>query len=226
MGRIFKNHDCKITSPYGQRDSGFHNGIDVVAKGNNNESLFDDVVAHTSGIVEISTFDKSYGNFVKIKHSNGMHTLYAHMERLNVSAGQSVAQEQSIGYMGNTGHSFGAHTHFEVRDINDIRIDPTPYLNADLPSTELLNVDGDWGSKTTTRLQQYFGTIVDGKISKPSMLISTIQNALGVPKTGYLDSVTIRAMQTHFGTIVDGVISKPDSMMVRAMQTALNNNTF
>ena len=182
MGRLFQNHDNKITSGYGQRSSGFHNGIDVVAKGQNNESLFDNIVAHTGGTVVISAFDRNgYGNYVKIKHTNGYFTLYAHMENRQVNVVQSVAQGQVIGIMGNTGNSFGAHLHFEVRNQSDVRIDPTPYINSDLPTQgyKILEVDGYLGTETTLRLQEYFGTIQDGMISKPSDVIKAIQRVVG-----------------------------------------------
>lgn len=56
-----------------------------------------------------------YGKYIVITHSNGTQTLYSHMSSLLVSAGQSVAAGQSIGYIGSTGLSTGIHLHFEVR---------------------------------------------------------------------------------------------------------------
>lgn len=143
MSRLFQNKDIKITQVY---KKGIHNGIDIVAKESDGKSGFDSVVAHSSGVIvgvrsDYKTTDKtgnSYGNYVKIKHDNGMYTLYAHLkyESVKVKVGDKVEKGEVIGYMGNTGHSFGAHTHFEVRNEKDERIDPTQYLNADLPNIE------------------------------------------------------------------------------------------
>ena len=140
MGRLFKNYDNKITQAY---KPGTHNGIDLVGKGNNNVSCLDYITAHSDGTVvetvkNYTTTDKtgsSYGNYVKIQHSNGYYTLYAHMKHgsVTVSVGDKVTQGQAIGYMGNTGHSFGAHLHFEVRNESNTKIDPTPYIDANLP---------------------------------------------------------------------------------------------
>ena len=74
-----------------------------------------------------------YGNAVKLRHANGWCTLYAHMDYISVENGQTVKKGQKLGYMGNTGNSYGAHLHFEVRDKSDARVNPEPYLNADLP---------------------------------------------------------------------------------------------
>lgn len=134
--RVFKKKGNKITQKY---KSGVHNGIDLVGTG----STLDYIVAHSDGTVVAVRKDcnatyktgSSYGNYVKIKHNNGYRTLYAHLKygSVTVKVGDKVKKGQVIGYMGNTGHSFGAHLHFEVRNTNDVKIDPTPYINADLP---------------------------------------------------------------------------------------------
>jgi LysM repeat protein len=56
-----------------------------------------------------------YGSMIVISHSNGTQTLYSHLSKNSVAAGQKVAKGELIGYMGSTGKSTGSHLHFEVR---------------------------------------------------------------------------------------------------------------
>lgn len=133
--RVLKNGECEINQWYGGSNN--HLGLDIVGKG----YTLDTVVAHSDGFVSYiqtgqvnnqgSTGNASYGNFVKIYHENGYSTLYAHLDSVCVSNGQRVTKGQQIGYMGNTGNSYGAHLHFEVWK-GDNRTDPYPYLNTDL----------------------------------------------------------------------------------------------
>ena len=156
--RVLESGLLEITQEYKQD---IHNGIDVV---NQNYTL-GNIVAHSDGIVvgcrnNCNGFENgSYGNYVKIKHDNGYYTLYGHMayNTVRVSVGQRVSKGQVLGYMGNTGMSYGGHLHFEVRTPSDVRINPTEYLNADLPNStpvptksvdELANevIQGLWGN--------------------------------------------------------------------------------
>ncbi len=115
-----------VTSPFGYRSLGYHRGIDI-SGASASGSL---VVAGASGTVtEAGWSTGGYGNYVVIDHGNGVETLYAHMldNSLMVNEGDQVTKGQAIGRVGNTGYSFGAHLHFEVR-INGNRINPAPYL--------------------------------------------------------------------------------------------------
>lgn len=135
--RVLESDLLEVTQEY---KPGVHNGIDVV---NQNYTL-GNIVAHSNGVVvgcrnNCNGFENgSYGNYVKIKHDNGYYTLYGHMayNTVKVSVGQRVSKGQVLGYMGNTGMSYGGHLHFEVRNTNDVRIDPTEYLNSDLPNSQ------------------------------------------------------------------------------------------
>lgn len=134
MSRVLKSGEIRITNKYG----GSHGGVDVVKAPSNLETI----IAHSSGKVVFcqtghrnnkgSTGNASYGNCVRIEHGNGYSTLYAHLNKVYVKLGDEVKQGQDIGYMGNTGNSYGAHLHFEVRKDN-VRIDPTEYIDKDLP---------------------------------------------------------------------------------------------
>lgn len=148
MSRILKSNDTIITQYYGYMG---HKGVDVV--GANHTTC--PVVAQSSGTVEMiqtgcgnnknATGNESYGNFVKIKHSNNYSTLYAHLRDVYVKVGQTVSQSQEIGYMGDTGRSYGAHLHFEVRTdgtYNSI-INPETYINAELPGLSYKLIQ-DW----------------------------------------------------------------------------------
>lgn len=136
--RVLESGICEITQEYKGLQ---HGGIDIVNKG----YTLGNIVAHTEGqVVEVRNnctgFESSgsYGNYVKIKHSNGYYTLYAHMAygSIKVSKGQKVNKGQVLGYMGATGTAYGGHLHFEVRNTSDVRIDPTSYLDANLPNSQ------------------------------------------------------------------------------------------
>ena len=116
----------QITSQFGYRSLGYHHGIDISGAGASG-SL---VVAGASGTVtEAGWSTTGYGNYVIIDHGNGVETLYGHMldNSISVSKGDTVYKGQAIGRVGDTGYSFGAHLHFEVR-INGNRVDPARYI--------------------------------------------------------------------------------------------------
>lgn len=157
MSRILKTGEPRITNGY----SASHNAVDVVKS----PSQLDEIIAHSAGKVIFcqtgyknakgSKGNASYGNCVKIDHGNGYATLYAHLNKVYVANGQSVEQGQAIGYMGDSGNAYGAHLHFEVWKDGK-RIDPTAYLNTDLPISKPASksvdelakevIRGDWGN--------------------------------------------------------------------------------
>lgn len=75
------------------------------------------------GVVESAGTMGGYGNAVVIKHNNGHSTVYAHLSKMLVKRGQSVAQGQTIGLVGATGWATGPHLHFEFR-VNGKHQDP------------------------------------------------------------------------------------------------------
>lgn len=91
----------------------------------------DPVMATASGQVVTVAFDKSFGNFVVIKHNHGIYTRYAHLNNYRVQKGQLVEQGDIIGYVGNTGVSTGPHLHYEVHIGSDV-VDPAKYINIKL----------------------------------------------------------------------------------------------
>ncbi len=106
----------RLTSPFGMRGGKMHNGIDI-GKGGRQGNV--PIYASASGTVTRSNYSSSYGNVVIITHYiNGrqMTTLYAHLDERFVTQYQQVNQGDLIGYMGNTGDSYGAHLHFEMYD--------------------------------------------------------------------------------------------------------------
>ncbi|MBP3950002.1 murein hydrolase activator EnvC family protein [Bacillus suaedae] len=125
----------RMSSGFGYRsfDNGMHYGIDI---GKNGRSGDVPIVAVADGTVIRSYYSSSYGNTVLIAHvvdGRSITTLYAHLERRDVSTGQRVSQGERIGLMGNTGQSFGAHLHFEVHEggwngAKSNAVDPLKYI--------------------------------------------------------------------------------------------------
>ena len=75
------------------------------------------------GIVDVAGNQGGFGNVVMVKHAGGQTTVYAHLSRINVKRGQSVAQGQTLGLVGATGWATGPHLHFEFR-VNGQHKDP------------------------------------------------------------------------------------------------------
>jgi murein DD-endopeptidase MepM/ murein hydrolase activator NlpD len=84
------------------------------------------------GIVLEAGPASGYGNAVYIQHDDGDVTVYGHMEKILVEAGQVVRAGDTIALLGNRGHSTGPHLHFEVHvgGLNGQKIDPVPWLRA------------------------------------------------------------------------------------------------
>jgi murein DD-endopeptidase MepM/ murein hydrolase activator NlpD len=110
-----------VTSGFGIRWGRMHEGIDIgVGYGT-------PIHAAAAGRVVYAGWMSGYGDLVAIDHGRGISTAYGHQSSIAVSVGQVVAQGQTIGYVGCTGHCFGPHLHFEVR-IDGAPVDPLGYL--------------------------------------------------------------------------------------------------
>lgn len=90
--------------------SWYHKGIDIANR------AAPDVLASDAGTVIVAGWPDNYGygNRVIIDHGNGYKTLYAHLQKIYVVPGQTVARGNAIGKMGSTGRSTGTHLHFEI----------------------------------------------------------------------------------------------------------------
>lgn len=114
----------RISSTFKYRWGKQHTGIDIDGFGQDGYPI----VAADSGSVILASYYGGYGNCIIIDHGNGYMTLYGHMSGFAVSNGSSVSQGETIGYLGNTGNSFGTHCHFEIIQ-NGTQIDPLPYFS-------------------------------------------------------------------------------------------------
>jgi murein DD-endopeptidase MepM/ murein hydrolase activator NlpD len=112
-----------ISQPFngGSTPDARHDGIDIIAESN---AL---VLASARGIVIQAGQDRDLGRFVKIDHDHGVQTLYAHLSRSFVKAGDHVEKGTSVGTVGNTGNSFGPHLHYEIL-VKGKSVDPEQYL--------------------------------------------------------------------------------------------------
>ena len=100
----------RISSNFGWRGRRFHYGIDFSAP------TGDTIVAAFDGKVRVRDFQRGgYGNYLVIRHPNGLETVYAHLSRFLVERDEFVRAGQPIGLVGNTGRSSGPHLHFETR---------------------------------------------------------------------------------------------------------------
>ncbi|MCG2731053.1 MAG: M23 family metallopeptidase [Acetobacterium sp.] len=102
----------------GQMSSSYHEGIDIGA------AYGDAVGAAGAGTVTFAGDAGGYGNMVRIDHGGGLTSMYAHLSSILVSVGDIVSKLQTIGLVGSTGNSTGAHLHFGLYQ-DGAAIDPS-----------------------------------------------------------------------------------------------------
>lgn len=110
----------------GERGARMHKGVDIAAP--QGTSVY---AAAEGEIVRIGRQPEGYGNFVEMRHPNGMTTLYAHLSRIDVASGDHVPAGRRIGLVGSTGYSTGPHLHFEVRR-GGIQVNPSKVVGETL----------------------------------------------------------------------------------------------
>ena len=123
----------KITSYYGARRTfnggllrTYHSGMDVLAP------VGTPVHVGASGRVAAIQEFKVRGLVVIVDHGRGVFTLYCHLSKVNVKAGQIVSANEVIGLSGNSGRSEGPHLHWELA-VGGVTVDPLPYVDTPMP---------------------------------------------------------------------------------------------
>ena len=113
-----------VNSPFGLRKLAIdararqHKGVDIAAPQGST------VHVTAEGVVARIGYDpEGYGNFIEVRHPNGMSSIYGHLSRVDVASGMALAAGQRIGLVGSTGRSTGPHLHFEIRR-NDAVVNP------------------------------------------------------------------------------------------------------
>lgn len=119
----------EVTSEFGYRRDPFtrggalHTGLDL--RGETGMPA----LAAAAGTVVTAEWSGGYGNMVEIDHGNGIATRYGHLSGIAVTMGETVVAGETIGRVGSTGRSTGAHLHYEVR-INGEPVDPQRFLDS------------------------------------------------------------------------------------------------
>jgi hypothetical protein len=120
-GRLIWPITGPLTSPFGPRWGRLHAGIDISAPAGT------PIRAADSGRVALAGSQGGYGLYTCVQHTSNLSTCYAHQSRLGTTQGAAVRQGQVIGFVGNTGHSFGNHLHFETW-VRGSPVDPMGFL--------------------------------------------------------------------------------------------------
>ena len=115
-----------VTSNFGRRGSRrYHYGVDIKAQ------TGDTIYAAFDGKIRVKQYDRrGYGNYVVIRHLNGLETVYGHLSKFLVTENDFVMSGDPIGLAGNTGRSFGSHLHLETRFLGK-PIDPNFIIDFD-----------------------------------------------------------------------------------------------
>jgi len=153
-----------MTSLYGNRvlgngDDRFHDGIDIVGIGNITLlSPIDGNVISSQIITNKSNLTWQWGHYVCVQSKDKFKHYFCHLASRNVKVGDTVKKGDVIGIMGNTGYSFGSHTHYGIRNLANQWINPLEYYKLYLKENMIYNLSDifkfeDSKSKTFTYVE-------------------------------------------------------------------------
>jgi murein DD-endopeptidase MepM/ murein hydrolase activator NlpD len=112
----------RFTSGFGARWGRHHDGIDIANR------IGTPIYAVTDGVVEESGPASGFGLWIVLRHADGTQSVYGHINRSFVKAGQRVRAGEQIAEVGNRGISTGPHLHFEVWDADGTKLNPITWL--------------------------------------------------------------------------------------------------
>ena len=125
----FSGGRFRVTSPYGWRGSGFHSGVDLVGLGGDVSvrAVRGGRVVRSRIVTDKKNRTWEWGNYVAVLQDDGLTAYYCHLASRRAAEGGFVKAGDILGVMGDTGLSYGAHLHFEVRR-GGMAVDPAEYL--------------------------------------------------------------------------------------------------
>ncbi len=118
---------CVLSVPFGRRVDPFtgsekwHTGVDLVAPRGT------PVIASARGNVAAVEDDSKWGKIVRLRHAEGLMTVYAHLGSIEVKRGQKVSRGQTIGTIGASGVTTGPHLHYEIHRA-EMAVDPERFF--------------------------------------------------------------------------------------------------
>lgn len=201
-----------VTSNFGSRWGRQHKGLDIkVYIGDTIRSAF-------NGKVRIVKYERrGYGNYVVIRHPNGLETIYGHLSKHLVRENQVVRAGEPIGLGGNTGRSTGSHLHFETR-LCGVALNPALFFdfrNQDVVADQVL-FNKDSYQKESTIATRERGKVGNGGYTRDQIygtpghsadLASTaVRKAINQPERVYykvLKGDTLESIASKVGVTVD-----------------------
>lgn len=112
----------RFTSGFGGRWGAVHYGVDIA------NAIGTPIYAVTDGVVEDAGPASGFGLWVVLRHPDGSHSVYGHVNRMFVKVGDKVTAGEQIAEIGNRGESTGPHLHFEIWLPDGTKINPQPWL--------------------------------------------------------------------------------------------------
>jgi len=173
-----------LTSNFGSRWGRQHKGLDIKVY------IGDTIRAAFSGKVRVVRYEANgYGNYVVIRHHNGLETIYGHMSKHLVTPDQDVKAGDPIGLGGNTGRSTGSHLHFETR-LCGVALNPAlmfDFRNQDVVDDYYMFRKSTYPKESAqaTRLRGVGGSAIakEDRLDEPGSITTTAQRSPRVAST-------------------------------------------